>query len=115
MINKKSGQTISTVQESIQQAIEDIITTPIGSRVMRRTYGSLIFELIDQSINDALILKCYSAIYTAVSTWENRIDISQIKASGVDGTGLVFDIEVVYKTTGQEMNLRIPLNMGAQA
>ena len=52
---------------------------------------------------------------STASTWENRIDISQIKASGVDGTGLVFDIEGVYKTTGQEMNLRIPLNMGAQA
>ena len=115
MINKKSGQTISTVQESIQQAIEDIITTPIGSRVMRRTYGSLIFELIDQSINDALILKCYSAIYTAISRWEDRISISQIYMSNVKDNGLVFDIEGFSQITGQQMNLRIPLNMGAGA
>ena len=113
MINKNNGQGLMSIQESIQQSIEDIITTPIGSRVMRRTYGSLIFELLDQSINDALILKCYSAIYTAVSIWENRINISRIKASSVDGTGLVFDIEGFYKTTGQEMNLRIPLQFGA--
>ena len=115
MIDKNTGRSLQTEQQSIQQSLQDIITTPIGSRVMRREYGSLIFELLDQPINDALVLKCYSAIYTAVSTWENRINISQITASGVDGTGLVFDIEGVYKTTGQEMNLRIPLNMGAQA
>ncbi|MCW1386444.1 GPW/gp25 family protein [Acinetobacter baumannii] len=115
MINKNNGQSITTVQESIQQSLQDIITTPIGSRVMRRTYGSLIFELLDQPINDVLVLKCYSAIYTAVSTWEQRINISQITVYSVAGSGLVFDIEGVFKTSGQAMNLRIPLNMGAKA
>lgn len=115
MINKNNGQSISSVYESILQSLQDIITTPVGSRVMRRTYGSLIFELIDQPINDVLVLKCYSAIYTAVSTWESRISISQIKVSSVQGSGLVFDLDGVYKVSGQQMNLRIPLNMGAQA
>ncbi|OTG61237.1 baseplate assembly protein [Acinetobacter sp. ANC 4204] len=115
MINKNNGQTINTVQESIQLSVEDIVTTPIGSRIMRRTYGSLMFELIDQPINDALVLKCYSAIYTAISTWESRINISQITLSSVKENGLVFDIEGVYQVSGQEMNLSIPLNMGAQA
>lgn len=115
MINKNSGQITTTVQESIQQSLQDIITTPIGSRVMRRSYGSLIFELIDQPINDVLVLKCYSAIYTAVSTWEQRINISQITVYSVEGSGLVFDIEGVFRASGQAMNLRIPLNMGAKA
>lgn len=115
MINKNNGQLTNTVQESIQLSVEDIVTTPIGSRVMRRSYGSLLFELLDQPINDVLVLKCYSAIYTAISTWENRINISQITFSSVEGNGLVFDIEGVYKNSGQEMNLSIPLNMGAQA
>ena len=32
--------------ERLAQSVRDILTTPIGSRVMRRDYGSQIFELI---------------------------------------------------------------------
>ena len=53
MIDKNTGHSLQTEQQSIQQSLQDIITTPIGSRVMRREYGSLIFELLDQPINDA--------------------------------------------------------------
>ncbi len=115
MIDKNTGRSLQTEQQSIQQSLQDIITTPIGSRVMRREYGSLIFELLDQPINDVLVLKCYSAIYTAISSWEDRISISQIYMSSVEGNGLVFDIEGFSQITGQQMNLRIPLNMGAGA
>ncbi|MEC6125264.1 GPW/gp25 family protein [Acinetobacter ursingii] len=115
MIDKNTGRSLQTEQQSIQQSLQDIITTPIGSRVMRRDYGSLIFELIDQPISDVLVLKYYSAIYTAISRWEDRISISQIYMSSVEGNGLVFDIEGFSQITGQQMNLRIPLNMGAGA
>lgn len=115
MINKNNGRTLLNEQESIRQSLDDIITTPIGSRVMRREYGSLIFELLDQPINDSLVLKCYSAIYTAVSRWEDRISISAIFMSSVKESGLIFDIEGFSTVSGEQMNLRIPLNMGAKA
>ena len=115
MIDKNTGRSLQTEQQSIQQSLQDIITTPIGSRVMRREYGSLLFELQDQPINDSLVLKCYSAIYSAVSRWEDRVSITQIAMSSVSGNGFVFDIDSVYRVTGQQMNLRIPLNMGAGA
>ena len=113
MINKNNGQSIASEQESIHQSLQDITTTPIGSRIMRREYGSLIAELLDQPINDSLVLKCYSALYTAISRWENRIIISQIVMSNVKDNGLVFEIDGAHQITGQTMNLRIPLNMGA--
>jgi hypothetical protein len=31
----------------LSQSIGDILSTPIGSRVMRRDYGSALFELVD--------------------------------------------------------------------
>lgn len=113
MINKNNGQRLNSIQASIEQSLADIATTPIGSRIMRREYGSLVAELLDQPINDSLVLKCYSALYTAASTWENRVSINHIRLVSVQGSGLVFDIECIYQLTGQEMNLRIPLNMGA--
>ena len=75
----------------------------------------LFLNYLINRFNDALVLKCYSAIYTAISRWEDRISISQIYMSSVKGNGLVFDIEGFSQITGQQMNLRIPLNMGAGA
>lgn len=115
MISRQSGQALKTEIDSIRQSIEDILGTPIGTRIMRREYGSLLAELLDQPINDSLVLKCYSAIYTAINRWEDRISISQINISSVKGNGLIFDIEGVSPVSGQQMNLRIPLNMGAGA
>ncbi|MCG5907041.1 GPW/gp25 family protein [Acinetobacter baumannii] len=115
MINKNNGQTLETEEQSIQQSIHDIVSTPIGSRIMRREYGSLIPDLIDQPINDILILKCYSAIYTAILRWEDRINVSQILNTQVKENGLIFDLEGTSTVTGQNMNLRIPLKMGASS
>ncbi|MEW7978507.1 MAG: GPW/gp25 family protein [Candidatus Sedimenticola endophacoides] len=35
----------------LRQSIIDILTTPLGTRVMRRDYGSRLFELVDAPIN----------------------------------------------------------------
>lgn len=113
MMSRESGCNLLSEVESIQQSIQDILTTPIGSRVMRREYGSLLVELLDQPICDALILKCYSAIYTAISMWENRININQINIFSIQENGIFIDIETVSMTSGLPLNLKIPLSLGA--
>jgi hypothetical protein len=39
--------------EHLAQSCEDIVTTPLGTRVMRRDYGCLLAELIDRPLNRA--------------------------------------------------------------
>lgn len=82
MISRHDGQVMSHIDQ-IRQSITDILTTPIGSRVMRREYGSLLPELIDRPIDDVLILQAYSAIYTALLRWENRVIIEAISIGQV--------------------------------
>ncbi|MEO3701793.1 GPW/gp25 family protein [Acinetobacter ursingii] len=113
-ISRETGSTLSEI-ESISQSIEDIITTPLGSRPMRREYGSIVPDLIDQPMNDVLILKMYSAIYTPVSRWENRINIESISISKISSGFLQLDLESVHTITGQSLNLNIPLQMGASS
>lgn len=60
------------------QSIADILTTPIGSRVMRRDYGSLLFELIDQPDNARTRLRLFAAIAVALGKWEPRLAINRI-------------------------------------
>ncbi|MFW1689419.1 GPW/gp25 family protein [Acinetobacter ursingii] len=113
-ISRESGLTISEI-ESIEQSIQDIVTTPLGSRVMRRDYGSMVPDLIDQPMNDVLILKMYSAIYTPVARWEPRINIESINISGIGSGFMQLDLESVHTITGQSLNLNIPLQMGASS
>lgn len=67
----------------LAQSIADILTTPVGTRVMRRDYGSLLPELIDQPITPAVLTRIYGAIAGALMRWEPRLRITRIAlASG---------------------------------
>ena len=53
----------------IAQAVADVLLTPIGTRVMRRDYGSLLPALLDQPLNDATTLQIYAASAGALRRW----------------------------------------------
>lgn len=46
-MNRATGAAIADLDHT-RQSLSDILGTPIGSRVMRRDYGSLLSDLIDQ-------------------------------------------------------------------
>ncbi len=59
--------------EHLKQSVRDILTTPLASRVMRREYGSLVPDLIDEPMNNTTRLQCMSAAVIALTRWEPRI------------------------------------------
>lgn len=77
-ISRATGEPIDDAAH-ISQSIQDILTTPRGSRIMRREYGSDLFELIDQPQSPALTLQIMAATVIALSTWEPRIRISSLQ------------------------------------
>lgn len=108
-MNRTTGQSIDGL-EHIRQSIADILTTPIGSRVMRREYGSLIPSLIDQPLTDALMLRVYSAAVMAIMRWEPRITVQAVRRS-VSATNpgtatLAFD---AITNDEQAITLEVPL------
>jgi phage baseplate assembly protein W len=78
-LHKTTGSGIDTLADHVRQSIGDIITTPVGSRVMRRDYGSVIPDLIDQPLNSTTVLRLYAATAAAVMRWEPRFRISSIR------------------------------------
>ena len=112
MISRETGKLLTEI-EHIKQSLADLISTPIGSRVMRRDYGTQLANLIDQPTSEALYLKCYSTIYLAVLRWEPRIEISKIFISGQEQGKQVLDIEGVLIQSGQNLNMSIPISIGA--
>lgn len=114
-MNRHTGSTITEL-EHISQSIGDILTTRLGTRVMRREYGSLLVDLIDQPGNDTTRLLCYAAITIALMRWEPRIRLSRVHLdAGTMAGQFVLTIEATRIDTNEPMSLSIPLRMGAAA
>ncbi len=80
----------------LAQSITDILTTPLGSRVMRRDYGSTLFDLIDAPMNGETVVDVFAATAEALDRWEPRFRLSrvQIAAAGSGRMELQLDGEV---------------------
>lgn len=59
-MNAQTGKPLEGI-EHLKQSVRDILTTPIGSRVMRRDYGSRLFELIDNPTNPETVAEIIAA------------------------------------------------------
>lgn len=95
--------------EHIQQSVRDILTTPIGSRVMRRDYGSLLPELIDQPLNDATLLRAYAASVMAIIRWEPRIRVQAIRRQirTDQPGGAMLEIDAITRD-GNNLTVEVP-------
>lgn len=114
-MNRETGVTISELDHIIQSS-SDILETRIGTRVMRRDYGSLIPELVDQPFNDATRLRLYAATAMALMRWEPRITLSRVQFSGITLEGKIeIDLEAALVDSNEVQNLRVPLQLGANA
>ena len=108
-MNRTTGESISDV-DHISQSIGDILRTPVGSRVMRRDYGSLLFEMIDQPQTPALALQIQAACYMALLKWEPRITLSAVTTERqFDGT-MIVNLTGQLASTGESLSLTLPVS-----
>lgn len=102
-MNARTGRSIEDITH-IQQSIRDILTTPIGSRLMRRDYGSLLPELIDQPLNGATLLRAYSATVMALMKWEPRLKINQLYFETTSSHTVMLHIDGEYLSDASKHN-----------
>ena len=88
-MSRTSGKLIDG-NDHLAQSIADILSTPIGSRVHRRDYGSMLFELIDQPLTGALRALFYAATALALSRWEPRLKLRQMNLTAGNADGQLF-------------------------
>ena len=81
--NAKTGKPLKGL-DHLRQSVRDILLTPLGSRVMRRDYGSRLLELQDAPMNRVTLLAIYSSAVKALSTWEPRIAVESVVATKVE-------------------------------
>lgn len=104
----------ATGDAHLVQSIARILTTPIGTRVMRRDFGSLLPQLIDQPANLSTAVKLYGATALALMRWETRIRVASVALQAMDTAGAFrLDIEGFRTDTAGRTSftrLSIPLN-----
>lgn len=71
-MSRQNGLSINQT-DHILQSVRDILTTPIGSRVMRRDYGSLLPFLIDSPMNAYFLMQLRAAVIHGLMRWEKRV------------------------------------------
>lgn len=91
--------------DHLRQSIRDILTTPLGSRVMRRDYGSRLFQLVDAPMNRATLLDIYAATAEAIARWEPRFKLASVVASSAAPGSVVLDMTGEYLPDGRQITL----------
>lgn len=111
-----TGRELSGI-EHLAQSVADILTTPIGSRIQRREYGSMLFDLIDQPLNGSTRLLLFAATALAIARWEPRIRLRRVGITGgADGAvSLSLEGDLADLTANSHVLLSVPIRTGGIA
>lgn len=104
-MHRSTGKTLSGTAH-IAQSIGDILSTPIGTRTMRRDYGSRLSELIDAPMNARTRLLIVAASAGAIRRWEPRVQLDQVSVSKATADGA---LEITL--TGSRTDIPSPLSL----
>lgn len=73
----------------VEQSVEKILTTSIGSRIMRRDFGSQVPDLVDAKMVQRNVLAIYSAAAVAIARWEPRFRVTKASITQLTAGGRV--------------------------
>jgi phage baseplate assembly protein W len=90
--------------DHLRQSIADILTTPLGTRVHRRDYGSRIMGLVDRPINQSLVADMVAAAAEALDRWEPRLKVERLTIDSVTAEGqITLSLDGYYLVNGQRV------------
>ena len=111
-INRSTGKLMAE-SEHIRQSIADILLTPLGSRVMRRDYGSDLPFLLDQPFNGTTQQLCIAAASDALQRWETRLQLSRVAfVQGTGGSSQILQIEGTLVNSDQAYSTEVQVSLG---
>jgi hypothetical protein len=109
-IDNRGRIAISDAEEDIRQAIRIILGTSMGERVMRPDFGCGIHNYMFAPINSGTLALIENSVREALTTWEPRIDIIDVKtdtSAAAEGKLLV-SINYWVRSTNTHFNLVYP-------
>ena len=105
-MDRRTGLLISGV-EHLRQSIEDILTTPLGSRLMRPEYGSTIRRFLDLPVSEGWKSAVQAEAARALNRWEPRLELTQVQVLSVLGGRITFRLSGIYKGDSQLLEVNV--------
>lgn len=113
-IDRETFQPLDNLRHTLQ-SVEVILSTNIGSRVMRRPFGGGVAELLGRALTPRLFAVVQQVIGTAIDLWEPRLHVRRVSFTGtVDGfrTGSsTVVIEADYRPRGHLGDFTVERNL----
>ncbi len=104
-MNNQTGTSLTGIAH-LQQSIRDILTTPIGSRVMHRDYGSRLFQKIDAPITGELIAEIYADVVDALFNFEPRLKISSVSIVKIESGTIDLELKGIYVPSNESITIK---------
>jgi phage baseplate assembly protein W len=103
-MHKDTGKPLSGLAH-LRQSIVDILSTAPETRIMRRDYGSDLFNLIDAPQNAATMARFYASVAVALDRWEPRLRLTKVTAEGSQSGEVILTVRGYYRHNGEEIQL----------
>ncbi|MCD9569454.1 GPW/gp25 family protein [Pseudomonas protegens] len=94
-MDRRTGQPLSGI-EHVRQSIEDILTTPLGSRRMRPEYGSDLRRYVDLPVTGGWKSAVQAEVARALLRWEPRLKLERVQVVAVVGGQISFQLVGQY-------------------
>ncbi len=109
-IGPQGGFALTNDRNELDEAIEAILTTALGQRVMRPTFGCRLHELLFAPNNSQTHAQARRYVEDALGMWEPRIRVQdvQITADNNDNGRLLINITYKIKATHDRRSLVHP-------
>ena len=109
-IDQQGGMALASGRSEIEQAIQIILMTTPGQRLMRPTFGSRLSDLIFAPNNSQTAVLAQRYVEEALGMWEPRINVLDVTAfpDADRHHCLVIDITYEIKSTQDKRSLVFP-------
>lgn len=94
-MDRRTGLSLSGI-EHVRQSIEDILTTPLGSRRMRPEYGSNLRRYVDLPVTGGWKSAVQAEVARALLRWEPRLKLERVRVVAVVGGQISFELVGQY-------------------
>lgn len=115
-INANGGVDMSEGEEHLAEGLRHLVSTRLAERVMRRDYGSRVYEVPFDSNDEAVFAFLRRFVIQAARTWERRLIVQDVKMT-VDYKANVLRLEVPFLIVknNREGNLVFPFYLQQSA
>ena len=94
-LDRRTGQPITGL-DHLRQSIEDILTTPIGSRRMKPEYGSKLRRYVDLPVSEGWKSAVQAEVARSLGRWEPRFKLERVRVTAVVGGQISLELTGKY-------------------